>query len=217
MNKDIAVHNQEGTKTETITVEDSRLESAKGEQAVHETVQAYLANQRRGTASAKTRSEVRGGGEKPYRQKGTGRARAGSIRSPLWIGGGVTFGPKPRSYYKRVNKKVKRLALKRAFTERLTEGAVVALEELALQKPNTKALSRVMNSLNATRTALLVFGQADTNVKQSSRNLEHVFATEAEKVNPYWLLKHETIVFTKSGWEIFSKRLDGGSTNEGSV
>ena len=120
------------------TLEDNLLELEKGTQAVHDTVIAFLAGERAGTASTKTRSEVRGGGAKPYRQKGTGRARAGTKSSPIWTGGGVTFGPKPRDYDKKINKKVKKLALKRAFSELVKAEAVTVLDELALPDHKTK-------------------------------------------------------------------------------
>lgn len=203
----IAVYNSEGQHTEDLPLGELPLVQDKGYDAVFSVVDAYLSNNRAGTSSAKTRSEKRGGGRKPYRQKGTGRARAGSVRSPLWVGGGVAHGPKPRSYRKKVNKKVKQLALRRAFTERLSDGGVSVIENITFESPRTKDMRSILQAVEAESDTLLVLAESDKNIKKSVRNLESVLAAESDTVNTYWLLKFDNVVFTKSAWEKFTSRL----------
>ncbi|MCF7854893.1 MAG: 50S ribosomal protein L4 [Candidatus Pacebacteria bacterium] len=182
------------------------IELEKGTQAVHDEVVAFLAMRRAGTASTKTRSEVRGGGAKPYRQKGTGRARAGSIRSPLWSGGGVIFGPKPRSYAKKVNKKVRQLALKRAFSERVAEGAVMVVDEITVAQPKTKAVRELLQSLKAGTDVLVIPAEVSETLLLASRNMPSVEVMEPTAVNTYWMLLFKKVVFTRAGLEAFVKR-----------
>ena len=145
----VQVFDNTGSSSGEYEVNEKWLEREKGDQAVHESVVAYLAGERAGTAKTKTRSEVRGGGKKPFRQKGTGRARAGSTRSPIWRGGGIIFGPQPRSYKKRVNKKIKRLALRRALAERVDAGELVVVEEFSFDSPKTKNAAAFLKSIDA--------------------------------------------------------------------
>ena len=163
---------------------------------MHEVVVAHLANRRQGTQSAKTRAEVRGGGRKPYRQKGTGRARQGSIRSPQWVGGGVVFAPKPRDYSKKVNKKVRRIALKSALTSRVQEDKLIVLENLNLEEIKTKAMVGVLNNFNVEK-ALVVLDGDNQNVVLSARNIPNVKTVRADMLNVYDILKYETFVATK--------------------
>src|SRR5207247_745002 len=153
------------------------IEGGKGTQAVHDVVVAYLANQRMGTACTKTMGEVAGTGRKPWRQKGTGRARAGSFASPLWRGGGVVFGPKPRDFGKKVSKRTKQLALRKAMTQRLKAGDIVVVDDLKLESPKTKALLGVMSALQLDRTTLVVVPSVDPNLKLASRNVPRVEVT----------------------------------------
>ena len=163
---------------------------------MHEVVVAHLANRRQGTQSAKTRAEVRGGGRKPYRQKGTGRARQGSIRSPQWVGGGVVFAPKPRDYSKKVNKKVRRIALKSALTSRVQEDKMIVLENLNLEEIKTKAMVGVLNNFNVEK-ALVVLSEDNQNVILSARNIPNIKTVRADMLNVYDILKYETFVATK--------------------
>ena len=184
------------------------IKNGKGTQAVHDAILAYRANQRLGTASTKQISEVAGSGKKPWRQKGTGRARAGSFASPLWRGGGVVFGPKPRDYSMRVPKKVKLLAFRKALSERLLGGNMVVIDELKLASHKTKEFAGIMAKLGAKTVAtLLVTDQVDANLRLASRNLPGVQVEPADSVNAYQLLRFERIVATKAALEKLRARL----------
>lgn len=172
-------------------------EDEKGLQAVHDTVVAYMASQRSGTACAKTRSEVAGTGKKPWRQKGTGRARAGSFQSPIWRGGGVVFGPRPRDFRKDVNKKTRKLALKKALSERIKSGEVLVVDQINLDKPQTKAVVEILSNLKVDGTALFVMANVDENIQLSARNIPYVEITTSQSLNTYDTLKFDRIVMTK--------------------
>lgn len=162
---------------------------------MHDVVVMQLANRRRGTSSAKTRGEVSGGGKKPYRQKGTGNARAGSSTSPLWPGGGVVFGPKPRDHHMSMTKKAKRSALRSALSQRFQESNVKFLDKLALEKISTKAMSGIMQGLSLTKP-LFVVAEKDEAVEKSARNIPHVKVLRAEGLNVYDIIRHEQFVTT---------------------
>ena len=184
------------------------IKDGKGTQAVHDTVTAYMANQRLGTASTKQISEVKGSGKKPWKQKGTGRARAGSFASPLWRGGGVVFGPKPRDYSIKVPKKVKALAFRKALSERLLAGDIVVIDELKLATHKTKDFAGIVAKLSATHAPILVVtDQVDQNLKLASRNVPNVQVEPADSVNVYELLRFEKIVATKAALEKLGARL----------
>jgi len=184
------------------------IKNGKGSQAVHDAVTAYRANQRLGTASTKQISEVAGSGKKPWRQKGTGRARAGSFASPLWRGGGVVFGPKPRDYSIKLPKKVKALAFRKALSARLLGGDLVVVDELKLASHKTKEFAGILEKIGAGNAAtLLVTDQVDANLKLASRNLPGVRVEPADSVNTYELLCFDKIVATKSGLEKLRARL----------
>jgi large subunit ribosomal protein L4 len=184
------------------------IKTGKGTQAVHDTITAYRANRRLGSASTKQISEVAGSGKKPWRQKGTGRARAGSFASPLWRGGGVVFGPKPRDYSIRVPKKVKSLAFRKALSERLLGGDVVVIDELKLAGHKTKEFAGIIAKIGMKDAAtLVVTDQVDANLKRASRNLPGVQVERADTVNAYELLRFEKIVATKSALKKLSDRL----------
>jgi len=183
------------------------IENGKGTQAVHDTVVAYQAAQRSGTACTKTMGEVTGSGKKPWRQKGTGRARAGSFQSPLWRGGGVTFGPKPRDFSKKVNAKTKQLALRKALSERLKAGDVIVVDDLALANHKTRTFVNVLAALEVKGTALVVSAAPDKNLTLASRNLEDVSLTTSETLNTYYVLRPDKLVFTRSAFEKVEARL----------
>ncbi len=173
---------------------------------LHSVVIAQLAKRRSGTASTKTRSEIRGGGRKPWRQKGTGRARVGTLSSPILRGGGVTFGPKPRDYEKKVNKKVQRAALKNALSMKVQEGNLLVVDSISLDTPKTKDFLAKMENLGV-REALLIDTEPSSNLVLGSRNLRE-FKTLPQKVlNVYDLLRYETLVITEGALEIIEKRL----------
>lgn len=166
--------------------------------AVHQVVRNYLNNQRQGTQSALTRSEVSGGGRKPWRQKGTGRARQGSTRSPQWYKGGVVFAPKPRDYGFSVNKKIRRLAMKSALTDKLNEKSIIVLDELAFDAPKTKDMVAVLGALKVSTKALIVTDGASKNVYMSARNIPGVDATTSTTLNVYDILNHDKFIITKA-------------------
>jgi len=184
------------------------VEDGKGTQAVHDTVVAYRAAQRSGTACTKNVGDVSGSNKKPWRQKGTGRARAGSFQSPLWVGGGVVFGPKPRDFTKKVNTKTKQLALRKALSERLKAGDVLVVADLNLGSPKTKDFVGVLSALELTTgTALFVSQDVDKNLSLASRNVANVFLTTSDTLNTYDVLRSDKLVFTKGAFEKVEARL----------
>ena len=203
----IAIKNISGQNQGELEVKFPLVEDGKGTQAVHDTVVAYRAAQRSGTASTKTVGEVAGTNKKPWRQKGTGRARAGSFRSPLWAGGGVVFGPKPRDFSKKVSKKTRALALRKALSERLKAGDVIVVDDIKLDSPKTKAFTGVMKSLELKGTTLVVATAVDKNLTLASRNLEKVTLATSETLNTYDVLRPDKLVFTKSAFEKVEARL----------
>jgi large subunit ribosomal protein L4 len=184
------------------------IEDGKGTQAVHDTVVAYRAAQRMGTACTKNVGEVSGSNKKPWRQKGTGRARAGSFQSPLWVGGGVVFGPKPRDFTKKVNNKTKQLALRKALSERLKAGDVLVVSDLNLSSPKTKDFVGVLSALDVTTgTTLIVSQDVDKNLSLASRNVANVELTTSDVLNTYDVLRSDKLVFTKGAFEKVEARL----------
>ncbi len=203
----LPILDKQGNSQGEVEVGIELIENGRGTQAVHDAVVAYNAAQRSGTACAKTVGEVSGSNKKPWRQKGTGRARAGSIRSPLWRGGGVVFGPRPRDFTKKVNKKVRALALRKALSERLKAGDVVVVDDFKLASHKTKEFLGVLGSLKLSgRTVLLVSGE-DKNLTLGSRNVPNVTLTSGEKLNPYETLLCDKLVFTKAALEKVALRL----------
>lgn len=167
------------------------------EHAVYTVVKNLLANRRQGTHSAKTRAEVRGGGRKPWRQKGTGRARQGSIRSPQWKGGGVVFAPKPRDYSYTTPKKIRRLAMKSVLTSKVQEKELIVLDSLSLENPKTKDMVEILNAIQADKKALIVINRPDENIIKSARNIPTVMTTNANTLNVYDILKYNSLIITK--------------------
>ena len=207
MSKKIKIVDCAGAEKGDYTLKKESIELEKGSQAVHDVVVAFLAGQRAGTASTKTRAEVRGGNSKPYRQKGTGRARAGRASSPIWRGGGIIFGPKPRSFGKHVNKKVRKLALKRAFSERVEEGAVTILDKFELKDHKTKNVIQILNKLNMDGKILIVVKDYDENTLRATGNIANLLLIKAASVNVYQLLHHTHIVFTSEAIEEFAEKI----------
>jgi large subunit ribosomal protein L4 len=164
---------------------------------MYEAVKNYLANQRQGTQSAKTRAEVRGGGRKPWRQKGTGRARQGSIRAPQWKGGGVVFAPKPRDYSYKIPKKVKRLALKSALTSKVNDKEIIVLDSLVLDQAKTKEMVKVLKNLNTSKKTLIVIPQRDEAVVRAAANIEGVKTAYVNTINVYDILNCDSFVITR--------------------
>lgn len=208
MSKVLDILDCNGARVGEYVMPENVIELEKGEQAVHDAVVAFMAGQRAGTACTKTRGEVRGGGAKPFRQKGMGRARAGSNRSPIWVGGGVTFGPKPRSFAKKLNKKVMQLALKRAISERIVDGDLVVVNEFALADHKTKSAATVFKNLNvADATVLLSLPDYEETAVCATGNLPNVVLRKAASVNVYELLRFGKLVFTKDALDAFVGRL----------
>ena len=193
----VAVLNMAGKEVDTIELNDAVFGVEINEHLVHMAVLQQLANNRQGTQKAKTRSEVRGGGKKPYRQKGTGHARQGSTRAPHYTGGGVVFAPVPRDYSFKLNKKEKRVALKSALTSRVAENKFIVLDELKLDEIKTKKFVEVMNNLNVNK-ALVVLNDMDTNVIASAANVPTVKTAQTNELNVFDLLKYDTVVTTKA-------------------
>ncbi|MFV0528977.1 MAG: 50S ribosomal protein L4 [Lachnospiraceae bacterium] len=192
----VSVYNTEGKEVDTIELNDEIFGVEVNEHLVHLAVVRQLANKRQGTQKAKTRSEVRGGGRKPWKQKGTGHARQGSIRAPQWTGGGVVFAPVPREYTLKMNKKERRAALKSVLSSRVTENKLIVLDGLALTDVKTKAVQSILNNLNLNK-ALVVTNEADKNLILSIRNIPNAAATTAADLNVYDVLKYNTLVLTK--------------------
>lgn len=203
----IAVKDIKGKSQGELEVKFQLVEGGKGTQAVHDVVVAYNAAQRMGTAHTKTMGEVAGSGKKPWRQKGTGRARAGSFASPLWRGGGVVFGPKPRDFAKKVGRKTKQLALRKALSERLRAGDVVLVNDLKLDSPKTKDFVGVLSALELKGSALIVAQSTDKNLSLASRNVPNVFLATSESLNTYDVLRPDKLVFTRGAFEQVEARL----------
>lgn len=183
------------------------IENGKGTQAVHDTVVAYNAAQRSGTACTKNVGEVAGTNKKPWKQKGTGRARAGSFRSPLWRGGGVVFGPKPRDFSKKVSRSTKQLSLRKALSERLNAGDVLVVDDFKLASPKTKEFVGVLSALKADGTTLIVSHTTDKNLTLASRNVAKVKLTTSDSLNTYEVLRSDKLVFTRGAFEKVEERL----------
>jgi large subunit ribosomal protein L4 len=203
----ITVQDTKGKQQGELEVKFALIENSKGEQAVHDVVVAYRAAQRSGTACTKTVGEVAGSNKKPWRQKGTGRARAGSVRSPLWAGGGVVFGPRPRDFSKKVNKKTRTLALRKALSERLKAGDGVVVDDLNLAAPKTKDMLAVLKALKLDGTTLIVQSGVNKNLTLASRNVPDLSITTSDKLNTYDVLRPDKLVFTKSSFEQVEARL----------
>ena len=192
----VAIYNMEGKEVGTMELNDAVFGVEINEHLVHLAAVSQLANKRQGTQKAKTRSEVSGGGRKPWRQKGTGHARQGSTRAPQWTGGGVVFAPVPRDYTLKMNKKEKRAALKSALTSRVQENKLIVVDELKFDSIKTKAMASVLKNLNVNK-ALVVLNDNDTNVVMSAKNIPDVKTAQTNTINVFDILKYNTVVLTK--------------------
>lgn len=193
----IAVYNIGGEKVGELELLKEVFDAEIKKYAVHQVVVAQLANKRQGTQSAKTRAEVSGGGKKPWRQKGTGRARQGSIRSPQWIHGGVVFAPKPRDYRMSISKSLRKVAMKSVLTSKVKEDNMIVLDNIAFNEPKTKEMVKVMDNLKVTNKVLLVTESSNRNVYRSSTNLQKVKVIPVNNINVYDLLKYDNLVITQ--------------------
>lgn len=192
----VGLFNQEGKKVGDIELSTNVFGVEVNADALHQVVVAQLANKRQGNQSAKTRSEVSGGGIKPWRQKGTGRARQGSIRSPQWIHGGIVFAPKPRDYRMSVPKSMKRVAMKSALSSKVAENEIIVLEGLELEAPKTKEMVKMLNAFES-KKALIVVAESNENVYKSVRNIEGISVIPANNLNVYDILKYDNFIITK--------------------
>ncbi len=193
----VALLNQSGQNVGEVNLDDKVFGIEPNQQVLYDVINATRANSRQGTHKVKNRSEVRGGGRKPWRQKGTGRARQGSIRSPQWTGGGVVFGPSPRDYTKKVNKKVKKLALRSALSIKAQNNALVVLDAFAFDGPKTSQMAEVFSNIGVNDKALIVLSEADRNVELSARNLPNVTVGTVSQVSVYDLMNHSVVVTTQ--------------------
>lgn len=192
----VAVYNMKGEEVGSLELNDAVFGAKINEHLVHMSVVQYLANKRQGTQKAKTRSEVRGGGRKPWRQKGTGHARQGSIRAPQWKGGGVVFAPTPRDYSFKLNKKEKRAALKAVLTSKVNDSKFIVLDELKLDEIKTRKFQEVLENLKVSK-ALVIINDNDQNIVMSARNIPKIKTALTNTINVYDILKYDTIVVTK--------------------
>lgn len=193
----VNVYNVLGEQVGEIDLVDSIFGAEINEHAMYEVVKNHLANKRQGTQSVKTRAEVRGGGRKPWRQKGTGRARQGSIRAPHWTGGGVSFAPKPRDYSYSVPKKVKKVAIKSALSSKVLENEIIVLDELNLDEPKTKEMVKILENIKAGKKALIVMDEKNENIIKSARNIPNVKTTLTNTLNVYDILNYDSFIITK--------------------
>ncbi|HHX01101.1 MAG TPA: 50S ribosomal protein L4 [Firmicutes bacterium] len=193
----VAVYNMEGVQIGDIELNDAIFGVKINEALMHQAVVSHLANRRQGTAATKSRGMVRGGGRKPWRQKGTGRARVGSIRSPLWVGGGVIFGPTPRDHSFSLPKKARRMALKSALSAKVRDGELIVLDELKIDEPKTKLMVKVLKALNADKKPLIVISDWDANIELATRNIPKALLLKSSGLNVYDVLNHDQVIFTK--------------------
>jgi len=203
----LSVKNIQGQDHGELEVTFPLIEDGSGTQAVHDVIVAHQANQRMGTACTKNVGEVAGTNKKPWRQKGTGRARAGSFQSPLWRGGGVVFGPKPRDFGIKIGRKTKQLALRKALTERLNAGDVVLVDDFKLDSPKTKGFLEVLKRFELNGTALIVVSNREQNLDLASRNIRKVEITTADTLNTYQVLRSDKLLFARGAFEKVEARL----------
>lgn len=201
----IQMINMEGNPVEEIELNENIFNIDINEHAVYLVVKNILANKRQGTKSVKTRAEVRGGGRKPWRQKGTGRARQGSIRSPQWRGGGVVFAPKPRDFSYTTPKKVRRLALKSVLTSKVQENELILVDNIKMDEAKTKNFVAMLNNIKANKKALVVIADRDENVMRAARNIEGVETAMASMINVYDILKYDSLIITKDALNVIEE------------
>lgn len=207
-NLEIDILNTSGEKVDSYRLDPEVFDGKVNKKLLYQVILGYLANQRKGTASSKTRAEVRGGGRKPWRQKYTGRARAGSIRSPIWRGGGVVFGPKPRDYSVKLTKKMKRLALKSSLNAKFKDEQLLLLDKLEVEEAKTRMFVKILRNLKLDRVkTLFVLEGVPETLRLSCRNVPYVFVGKAQNVTAYDILNYKKVIFTKDGLEKIIERL----------
>lgn len=206
----LMVYNWNGESKGDVEVAQDVLELKRGAQAVQDVVTAYRAGLRAGTASTKRRDDVSGGGRKPFKQKGSGRARQGSNRSPILRGGGIVFGPHPRDYSKRVNKKTAALAFRRALSEKIASGAVVLVDSLELSEPKTKPVAALLKAVAGGKAALFVSAKSEKNLNMAARNIEKVEVTTAAQASTYQVVRYPVIITDAAGLDALKARMSGG-------
>jgi len=193
----LSVHNIKGENVGEVSLKDNIFNTKINKYLVHQAVKRYLANRRRGTASTKNRSEVRGGGAKPWRQKGTGRARAGTNSSPIWVGGGIVFGPTPRDYSFSLPRKMKVAALKSVLSDKLKNKEIIIVDNLLLEENKTNKLVEILKNLQAFKKPLIIIEKEDNGIVQAARNIKGTQILSVSKINTYDLINHEKIIITK--------------------
>lgn len=193
----LSVHNIKGENVGEVSLEDNIFSTKVNKYLVHQAVKRYLANRRRGTASTKNRSAVRGGGAKPWKQKGTGRARAGTNSSPIWVGGGIVFGPSPRDYSFSLPKKMKIAALKSVLSDKLGNKEIIIVDELSLKENKTSKMVEILKNLQAFKKPLIIIEKEDNGIVQAARNIKGTQVLPVSKINAYDLINHEKIIITK--------------------
>ncbi len=211
----IPVKNMQGSDAGEVEISDDLLIYDKGHQAVYEAVVAYQQNQRAGTASTLSKGEVAGTGSKPWKQKGTGRARAGYQQSPVWRGGSVAFGPRPRVFDRRLPRRVARLAFQRALSDKISAGELIVIDDLSLDAPKTKDMASALKALGAEKGALIVCEESIENVRLSARNIPRVHVTTAHHVNVYELLRYPLVLVTRKGLDVLADRLKAAAGRKG--
>ena len=204
---EIEIYNIKGKSVGKIELDKEIFNGEVNEPILHQVIRMYEANQRQGTASTKTRSDVHGGGKKPWKQKGTGRARAGTIRSPLWRGGGIVFGPHPRDYSYQVPKSVKRLALISSLNAKLNDKNMIVIDEIKLEKAKTKEIAGVLRNLKAEKKPLLVLEERNETVVRASRNIANLLLRDYKSLNAYEVLKQQKLVLTQKALAALTKIL----------
>ncbi len=211
----LPVYNTEGKEVDSIKLDAKVFDGIINAAAIYQTINAYRTNQRKGLASTKTRGEVSGGGRKPWRQKGTGRARVGSIRSPLWRHGGVIFGPHPRDFYYKLPKKIKNLALKSALCAKVKENNLIVLDDFKIEKPKTKEVSKIFFNFKIspakdkkTYKLLLLLDKLDNNLKMATRNINFLNVNLAKDTHTYEVMSHQKLIITKGGLDELTRRLN---------
>ena len=193
----LSVHNIKGENVGEVSLKDNIFSAKVNKYLVHQAVKRYLANRRRGTASTKNRSAVRGGGAKPWKQKGTGRARAGTNSSPIWVGGGIVFGPSPRDYSFSLPKKMKIAALKSVLSDKLGNKEIIIVDELSLKENKTSKMVEILKNLQALKKPLIIIEKEDNGIVQAARNIKGTQVLPVSKINAYDLINHEKIIITK--------------------
>lgn len=209
----VKIVNMKGSHVGDFEIADSLLNVKRGKQAVHDAVVAHLAARRAGTASTLRKGEVAGSNKKPWRQKGTGRARAGLRQSPVWRGGGIAFGPHPRSFDVKLNRKAAKLAFKRVFSDKLASGEISIVDSISLADAKTKSFVVLMNALKVGDSALFLLDKVDENVGRASRNIPGIKVVRACDADVYTLISHPKVVLNKAGAEVIVKRLNGGKAS----